>query len=125
MTNQLIYLVHGIFKNFDCVKILETRSVYLDMSKAFDKVWHEVTDNVLKLFGNYLSDRKQKVALKGTYSDWGSIKPGVLQGSVQDPSYFLCTLMTVKKGLNPQTNSLPMTHHYFQLYMILKFRQKN
>ena len=60
VTNQLIYLVHGIFKNFDWIK--EPRSVYLDMSKAFDKVWHErlilkleqngVTGNLLKLFEN-------------------------------------------------------------------------
>ena len=39
VTNKLIYLVHGIFNNFDCINNLETRSVYLDMSKAFDKVW--------------------------------------------------------------------------------------
>ena len=38
-TNQLLSLVHDIHKNLDCG--LEVRSVYLDMSKAFDKVWHE------------------------------------------------------------------------------------
>ena len=41
LTNQLIYLVHEICKRFDCTGNLEVRSVYLDMSKAFDKVWHE------------------------------------------------------------------------------------
>ena len=40
VTNQLLYLVHEIFKSFDCSENLEVRSVYLDMSKAFDKVWH-------------------------------------------------------------------------------------
>ena len=35
-TNQLLSLVHEIHDSFDCG--LEVRSVYLDMSKAFDKV---------------------------------------------------------------------------------------
>ena len=43
---------------------LEVRAVFLDISKAFDKVWHEelifkleqngVSGNILKLFQNYL-----------------------------------------------------------------------
>ena len=41
VTNQLIYLVHETLKSFDCTENLEVRSVYLDMSKAFDKVWHK------------------------------------------------------------------------------------
>ena len=41
VTNQLIYLVHEIFESFDSSENLEVRSVYLGMSKAFDKVWHE------------------------------------------------------------------------------------
>ena len=40
-TNQLISLIHGIHQAFDDNGSLEVRSVYLDMSKAFDKVWHE------------------------------------------------------------------------------------
>ena len=38
VTNQLIYLVHEILKNFDCLENLQTRTVYLDMSKAFGSV---------------------------------------------------------------------------------------
>ena len=38
-TNQLLSLVHEIHQSLDCG--LEVRSVYLDMSKAFDKVWHD------------------------------------------------------------------------------------
>ena len=37
--NQLIAITHEIFKGFD--DGLEIRSVFLDISKAFDKVWHE------------------------------------------------------------------------------------
>ena len=38
-TNQLLSLVHEIHESFD--RGFEVRSIYLDMSKAFDKVWHE------------------------------------------------------------------------------------
>ena len=39
VTSQLISLVESIHSSLDIE--LEVRSVYLDMSKAFDKVWHE------------------------------------------------------------------------------------
>ena len=39
VTNQLISLVESIHSAFDINH--EVRSVYLDMSKAFDKVWHK------------------------------------------------------------------------------------
>ena len=37
--NQLLSITHEIYKSFD--DGLEVRSVFLDISKAFDKVWHE------------------------------------------------------------------------------------
>ena len=39
VTNQLICLVQSIQSSLDAN--LEVRSVFLDMSKAFDKVWHD------------------------------------------------------------------------------------
>ena len=39
--NQLISIVHTTFFAFDCNPPLDVRSVYLDISKAFDRVWHE------------------------------------------------------------------------------------
>ena len=38
-TNQLIDLVDEIHQAFDSTKSLEVRAVFLDISKAFDKVW--------------------------------------------------------------------------------------
>ena len=39
--NQLLAITHEIFEVFDCNPSLEIRSIFLDISKAFDKVWHE------------------------------------------------------------------------------------
>ena len=37
--NQLLSITHEIYSSFD--DGFEVRSVFLDISKAFDKVWHE------------------------------------------------------------------------------------
>ena len=34
----LLTIIHEIFKAFDCNPTLEVRQVFLDLSKAFDKV---------------------------------------------------------------------------------------
>ena len=39
--NQLLAITHEIFKAFDCNPPFEVRSVFLDISKVFDKGWHE------------------------------------------------------------------------------------
>ena len=40
-TNQLLYLVNEIHQAFENPNSLEVRAVFLDISKAFDKVWHD------------------------------------------------------------------------------------
>ena len=37
--NQLLSIIHEIYKSFD--DGFEVRGVFLDISKAFDKVWHK------------------------------------------------------------------------------------
>ena len=97
VVNQLLSIVHDIaFEDKNC---LEVRSIFLDMSKAFDKVWHEglifklkqngVEGNLMALFQNYLTNRKQRVVINGSESTWGDIKAGVPQGSVLGPLLFL------------------------------------
>ena len=44
--NQLISLTHEMYQYFD--DGLEVRGIFLDISKAFDKVWHEGLVNKLK-----------------------------------------------------------------------------
>ena len=39
--HQLISIVHDIYNAFDTNPSLEVRCVFLDISKAFDRVWHK------------------------------------------------------------------------------------
>ena len=81
--NQLISITHTIFKAFDCNPPLDVRSVYLDISKAFDRVWHDgliyklkrcgVSGPLLSLIQSFLQDRKQRTVLNGQCSNWGDI----------------------------------------------------
>ena len=78
--NQLIAITHEIFEAFDCNPSLEVKSVFLDISKTFDKVWHEgllyklksmgISGELYNLLENYLSDRFQRVLLNGQASSW-------------------------------------------------------
>ena len=70
--NQLLYITHEIYQFFD--NDLEVRGVFLDISSAFDKVWHEglilelsrngMSGNLLNLFKKNLKYQKTKDAIK-------------------------------------------------------------
>ena len=40
--HQILSITYDIYKPFDANPSLEVRGIFLDMSKAFDRVWHEI-----------------------------------------------------------------------------------
>lgn len=77
----------------------EALAVSLDISKAFDRVWHEGLISKLPSFGlptslcdwvsDFLRDRSIRVVINGSSSDQLAINAGVPQGSVLSATLFL------------------------------------
>ena len=76
-----------------------TRAVALDISKAFDRVWHAGLLHKLKSYGisghifglifSFLSNRRLRVVLDGKSSQEYPVNAGVPQGSILGPTLFL------------------------------------
>ena len=49
--SQLLSIVHDINSSFNCDTTQDARGIFLDISKAFDKVWHEGLLFKLKMDG--------------------------------------------------------------------------
>ena len=90
-------MYYDIYQSFN--DGLETRAVFLDISKAFDKVWHKgllcklkqngISGNLLNIIKYFLSLRKQRVVLNGQHSTCVNIEAGVPQASILGPLLFL------------------------------------
>ena len=78
--NQLFSITHKIYSAFEEFPSRETRTVFSDISKAFDKVWHEGLLFKLKSYGisgclfsvleDFLENCQQHVVLNGKNSNW-------------------------------------------------------
>jgi hypothetical protein len=75
------------------------KAIFLDLSKAFDTVSHDIlikklgyykfSSSSISMITSYLSNRTQKVKVNGVFSEKSRIIHGVPQGSILDPVLFL------------------------------------
>lgn len=96
VTNMLIFTTF-LFEGFEANK--QTDCVYTDFRKAFDRVDHRILleklafngirGNLWRWYRSYISNRTQKVVIKGCESEYVDISSGVPQGSIVGPLLFI------------------------------------
>ena len=106
--NQLPSIIHEIYSSFD--DGFGVGSVFLDISKAFDKVWNEVIIikvqqngilyDLVNILSDFLKSREQRVTLNGQFSSWTYANAGVRQGSILGPLLFLIYFNDLPNGLS-------------------------
>ena len=95
---------------YKCFNIcLDIRAVFLDISKAFDKVRHQgllyklnqngISGNLLETLTEFLKDRKQRVELNGQNSLWANVEAWVPQDSILGPLLLLIYISNLPDNL--------------------------
>ena len=87
--------------------------IFLDISKAFHRVWHDgliykvkyigINGMFLKLITSFLENRFQRVVLTGQTFSWEPVLAGVPQGSVLGLLFFLIYINDLSKNLSSNT----------------------
>ena len=118
-------MIYGINTNQELDEGKDVRAIFCDISKAFDRVWHEgllyklssigISGSLLQWFTNYLNNRKQHVVLPGTASSWTSTKAGFLQGSILGPLLFLIYISDIVENIH---SSIRLFANDKSLYMV-------
>ena len=84
--------------------------VFLDISRTFDRIWHEgliyklkcigIENSLLSLLGDYLCNRKQSMVLAGNKSSVMSTNAGVYQSSILGPLLCLLFINAIENNIS-------------------------
>ncbi|GBO40428.1 RNA-directed DNA polymerase from mobile element jockey, partial [Araneus ventricosus] len=107
--HQLLRVANTVTQGFN--HKFYTGGVFLDVRKAFDRMWHngliyklikfKIPNYLIVILINYLRNRTFRVKLNPTLFDIGSIKAGTPQGSILSP-----LLYTIYTSDFPKTNQI-------------------
>ena len=101
------------------------RSLFLDISKAIDKIWNKgivfklkqnnISSELLHILFDFLSNRKQRVVLNDQNFSWTNVYAGVSQGFSLGPLLFLIYANDLSDNLNSNAKHLA---DYTSLFLV-------
>ena len=111
--NQLLSINHEVYKSSN--DGFEVWDVFIDTSKAFDKVWCEgiifklnqngTSGKLLSVLSDFLRDRKQRITLDVQVYSWTGVNAVIPQGSILGSLLFLVWINDLPDGISSNTKN--------------------
>ena len=129
-TSQLTSIPHEIYQTFD--DGFQFRGAPVDISKAFDKVWHNgliyklkqnrVAGNLIDTWTNFFNERKEGAIFCDHHSTWMNDEAWVPEGSVISP---LIALVYINDLLENLGSNSKLFADYISLFSVIRTKQSS